>query len=210
MNNILKYAVAVVLLGMASGCDKPKSLPCEITICKDAEAEYDSISVFCYETDYLKSRKVYLGRLNDDTTRITENCNIKDSRIGFYKLDEDSVAHYFVIEPGAIQINLYKDKIVLQGSQSNKRLIEFRQEVRNILNDKEAIYKKYAQFAADSTLTLADERNCYSQDSILSDSLQIVLQRFVSKGDAASKIAIEEFSPLFTKNTWQAITPAAE
>ena len=199
---ILGIALACTMM---ASCDKPKSFPCEITIYRSADAGFDSISVYCYESDYMRSREVFLGKLNADTTRISENCNLKESRVGFFKLDNDSIAHYFVIEPGKLMVKLYKDNIILEGSASNRKLIMFRHKVNAILQAKDKIRDEYQKSISDSTLTAANEREWYVSDSILSDSLQKSLVEFMVINDAAAKIAREQYAPLLRESSWSEI-----
>lgn len=199
---------AVLAMFMLVSCDKPKSFPCDITICRSTDADYDSISVYCFETDYMKLREVYLGKINVDTTRISENCNLKESRVGLFKLDSDTMPHYFVIEPGKVKVNLSKDKVVIEGSGSNRALFMFRQSIGKILRVKNSIMAEYHKRIADSTLTITEERSCYARDSILSDSLQRCLVRFLSKDDAAAKIALEQYAPLLRESSWREIEKA--
>ena len=207
MNYKALFAAILAMLMLVS-CDKPKSFPCDITICRSADAESDSISVYCFETDYMKLREVYLGRLNVDTTRISENCNLKESRVGLFKLGHDTIPHYFVIEPGKVKVILSKDKVVIEGSGGNRSLFLFRQQIGRILSEKNAVMAKYQKSISDSTLTAADERSCYESDSILSDSLQKCLVRFLIKDDAAAKIALEQYAPLLRESSWEEIEKA--
>ena len=207
MNYKALFAAILAMLMLVS-CDKPKSFPCDITICRSADAECDSISVYCFETDYMKLREVYLGRLNVDTTRISENCNLKESRVGLFKLGHDTIPHYFVIEPGKVKVILSKDKVVIEGSGGNRSLFLFRQQIGRILGEKNAVMAKYQKSISDSTLSAADERSCYESDSILSDSLQKCLVRFLIKDDAAAKIALEQYAPLLRESSWEEIEKA--
>ena len=199
---ILGTALALTML---TSCDKPKSFPCEITICRTADATFDSISVYCYESDYMRSREVYLGKLQGDTTRISENCNLKESRVGYFKLDDDSLPHYFVIEPGKLKVDLMKNNIVMQGTGDNRRLFVLRRRGNEILQAKEYVQAEYQKSISDSTLTAADERAWFVRDSILSDSLQKTLVRFVIRRDAAAKIALEQYAPLLRESSWEEI-----
>lgn len=204
MNCKAILGTALVLTFFAS-CDKPKSFPCEITICRTADATFDSISVYCYESDYMRSREVYLGKLQGDTTRISENCNLKESRVGFFKLDNDSTPHYFVIEPGKLKVDLSKKNIIIEGSDDNRRLFALRRRVNDILQAKQHVQAEYLKSISDSTLTAADERAWFVRDSILSDSLQKSLVRFIMRQDAAAKIALEQYAPLLRESSWEEI-----
>ena len=158
----------------------------------------------------MRSREVFLGKLNADTTRISENCNLKESRVGFFKLDNDSTAHYFVIEPGKLMVKLFKDNIILEGSANNRKLFMFRHKVNAILQAKDKIYDEYQKSISDSTLTAANEREWYVNDSILSDSLQKSLVEFMVINDAAAKIAREQYAPLLRESSWKEIEQSQE
>ena len=107
-------------------------------------------------------------------------------------------------------VKLYKDNIILEGSASNRKLIMFRHKVNAILQAKDKIRDEYQKSISDSTLTVANEREWYVSDSILSDSLQKSLVEFMVINDAAAKIAREQYAPLLRESSWSEIEQSQE
>jgi hypothetical protein len=205
MRKVHTILIALTFAILLASCDKPKSFPCNITVEKSADAFTDSFTVYCFEQDYSKSRLVYSGKLLKSKTLITENCNEMVARVGFFKLGNDSVAHYFVIEPGEIGLKINKENVLIKGLQSNRRLIELRNEVKKINDAKKQVLKEYLRMVEDSALTADFERACFVKDSILSDSLQSVIIRGSAINDAVKQIVKEEYSKALKPETWSSL-----
>ncbi len=194
MKRIHIILVALSLSASFVSCDKPKSFPCNIWVTKSADAFSDSLSVYCFERDYLKVRLVYEGRVIGDTLHIAENCNEMVPRVGFFKVGNDSAAHYFVIEPGELGINITKQNVVMQGYKSNRKLIELRSLVERIQDAKMRNRADYMKMVEDSTLTADFEKSCFAKDSILTDSLQNTIVNGCSFNDAVRMIVKEQYA----------------
>ncbi|MGM9802587.1 MAG: hypothetical protein ACI308_00260 [Muribaculaceae bacterium] len=199
-HNILFVILAMVLV--LTACDRKKSYPCQITFHLAADAKSDSISVFCYESDYNRSRTVFQGRIQDESLTLLENCNAPISRAAYFKCGDDTVSHHFVIERGSVNVWIKKDVVLIEGTHSNAALFNFKKTIRRIQADKVKIANDYLAVVADSTLTQQLERKYFYKDSVLSDSLQQVLVDFFNRGDAAARIAQQSYSPLLSKDSW--------
>lgn len=196
------HMLALCLVVVSVSCDKRRCFPCEITISKSADAEMDSVSLYCYESDYHRSREIFTGKVGSDTISIVENSNLKMPRVAYFRLGKDSVCHYFVIEPGKVDVRICKNMLVVTGGGSNRRLFELSNAVRSIDRSRGVIDSLYMKHAADSTLTGKMERRFFKSDSVLADSAQRLLVQFVRNDDAASMIAKELYSKRFARKSW--------
>lgn len=203
IRRILLHAMALCIALVFVSCDKRRSFPCEITISKSAEASIDSISLYCYETDYHRSREIYMGKVASDTVRLVENSNLKMPRVAYFRLGTDSVCHFFVIEPGKVDLRIDKNLLVMTGGGSNRRLFELRSGIRAIDRSRAMIDSLYVKHAGDSTLTSKMENVYFKKDSVLADSVQTLLVRILKNGDATSIIAKELYSKRLTLKSWK-------
>jgi len=204
MRNYKIILSLLLMLFMGLSCDRQRSYPCDISITISPESKYDSISIFCYEEDYHKVREMYVGKVCG-TTVIQENNNVDFSRVGYFQLDCDTICHYFILEPGKVDVKILKDWILVTGANSNRNLFELRKKIRGLQLARDVNYAKYLQGVNDSTMTCDYEQMAFSKDSVLANCIQKTLVKFISNGDAAARVVKEQYSKLLTKDSWSKI-----
>lgn len=198
----LIYIAVFVLVGVS--CQQKRSHVCEISIDVSQDAE-DSLSVYCYEPDYNRSRIIFTGKIVDGHLLLSDNNNTGVSRVAYFLCGEDTVAHYFVLEPGRVDIAIEKERIRIQGSRSNYDLFCFRNSIKRIDYERKRIKDSYLKDVRDSVLNEAVEMAAFTRDSVLADSVQHLLVKRIGRGDAVSRIIKEQYSSRLTQASWEKI-----
>ncbi len=192
----------LLLASVVSSCDKRRVYPCEISISVSKDAPCDSLSVYCYESDYNRTRLLYNGVVKD-SLKLMEYTNTMVPDVAYFCIGSDTVCHYFVLEPGRVDIQLLKDWVLITSGGTNRHLFEFRKKIRSIDKQRELIDSLYRKHAGDSTLTFAQEQRWFKRDSVMSDSLQRLFKAFVNRGDAAAAIVREQYAKRLSLATWK-------
>ena len=199
---ILLYMALFALIGVS--CQKKRSQVCEIAIDVSKDAN-DSISVFCYEPDYNRSRIIFTGRVDNGHLLLADNDNTGVPHVAYFVCGDDSVAHYFVLEPGSVKINIEKDIIRIEGSRSNYELFSFRRHINAIDSERLRLQENYLKDVCDSVLTQSAEEIAFKRDSVLSDSIQRLLVMRIGRGDAVARILKEQYSTRRSSDSWNKI-----
>lgn len=201
-NFSLIYIAVFVLVGVS--CQQKRSHVCEISIDVLQDAK-DSLSVFCYEPDYNRSRIIYTGKIRDGHLLLTDNDNTGVSRVAYFLCGDDSVPHYFILEPGRVDIVVEKERIRIKGVRSNYDLFSFRSVIKRIDDERQRVKDSYLKDMCDSVLTETAEIAAFTRDSVLADSVQHLLVKRIGRGDAVSRIIKEQYSTRLTSASWEMI-----
>lgn len=207
----LLYTLLILsgVLWLSTGCQQETEADgaYQVTVSlNNGRVHTDSATLVVVDDDYGKLRVLGGARLRDSAFTFTGHTT--DACIAFVDFVTDSLPYqfYFILEPGTTAIKLTPGhwRIVSQGqSQSLFSFMYWRQ---RIADDRQQLWERYQQMAADSTLTWDKERAVLRRDSLLQDSLQRITVERINRGDLVSRLVKQRLLPTLTRESLERLT----
>ncbi|MBO7610472.1 MAG: DUF4369 domain-containing protein [Muribaculaceae bacterium] len=189
---IITYA-AIMLVALC-GCDDFR-VPASHGYCVKLQLcdslRHDGASLYVVNDDYNRLQRggtMYLAE-----GRCEFNGQTSGASVAFIKLDSLDRPFYFVLEPGVTTINIDLRKWRMSGGKGNGRYMWLLNERQRLIDERNHNRDNYLKAVADTMLTLRKERQAVVRDSLLADSLQHLLVRYMSGDDAVARIVRERF-----------------
>ena len=187
----LYMTIALMALGSCEGSMTSASYDYAVEVQLGDSLKHDSVSLFVVNDTYGSLQRG--GAVKLDKGRWLFSGQTEGVRVAFLKLDSLERPFYFVLEPGRMQINIDLRSWTINGGHENSRYVWLLNERQRLIDARRQNRETYLKAAADTTLSLRSERRAVLRDSLLSDSLQHLLIRYMSGGDAVSRIVRERF-----------------
>ncbi len=186
MNKLL-FFIAVSLLTVS--CTKvPNSFTLDISLNKK---DADSVYIYIYEKEYGALRLYDKNAVRNGRVHFAGEIN--EPRIAFFKLNNDSVPYYFILNNNHISFSFNDNKFILKGGNDNAQYFRYLLIRQNIENAKKSVWNKYEKYANDSILTDSIENALRTLNDKLSDSLENITLECINTKSLESEIVWRRF-----------------
>lgn len=204
ISRLIMAAMAVaVLAGCVENLDKSHyRVECKIS----SELGTDSVSLMLVMDDYNSVYRVATVARDNESEAFVFEGNVEAPTIAYLKFSNDTVPMLFVVEPGLTQIDITPNGLVISGGDANHEYMTYLKVRKAIAGEKQRLHQEYmGHVAPDSTIDVALERQYFSRDSMLSDSLERITVDAINRGDVVSTIIFERYVNTLTGKNLQNI-----
>ena len=199
---LLALAVAM-LAGCVENLDKSRyRIECKIS----PELGTDSVSLMLLMDDYYSVYHVAtVGRGSESQAFVFEG-NIESPTIAYLKFSNDTIPMFFVVEQGLTQIDITPNGLVISGGDANHEYMTYLKARKALTDDRQRLHQDYlSHVAPDSTIDVSLERQYFSRDSLLTDSLERVTVDAINRDNIASRIIFERYVNTISRKNLQNI-----
>ena len=192
----LLLTFSVIILALSSCKDSKFPLannsPNFTIKCKlEKSIKKDSASLFV--VDQLLGCKRLITKIGSQDGVFCFTGQIDAPHVGIIEFKNESRPFYFIIEPGATDIEFTPKKIIVVGRKDNHEYFSFVQAIKLLQEQRKSNFKAYCKEASDSTLTAKKEENYKTNDHKLYDSIQSLSLKYINANNYASQIIKERY-----------------
>lgn len=188
----LYIVIALVALDSCDGNRLAASYGYTVEVQLGDSLEHDSVSLFVVNDSYGSLQCGGVTKLDNGRGLFTGQ--VQAAHVAFLKLDSLQRPFYFVLEPGKMLININLRSWTITGGRENARYMGVLNERQRLIDARQKNRDAYLKAIADTTLTLRSERHAVLRDSLIADSLQHLMARYMNGNDAVSLIIRERFA----------------
>lgn len=207
MKLISRLIVAAMAVAMLSACvenlDKSRfRVECKIA----PELGTDSVSLMLLMDDYNSVRHVATVARDNATQAFVFEGNVESPTIAYLKFSNDTTPMLFVVEPGLTQITINPKGLVISGGESNHEYMTYLKARKALTNEQQRLYQEYmSHVAPDSTIDVTIERQYFTRDSLLTDSLERLTVDAINRRNVVSTIIFERYVNTLSRKNLQNI-----
>lgn len=137
-----------------------------------------TVSVYVVDTVYQKLRCLGKQKIDKKTPMACFRGAYDYDHIAFVKLAGDTNTWYFVLDNKPIELSVGKKYYSVSGeSVKTRNAMSLCQRVEKIAIEKQNLAQRFDTLAADTAFTQAQERRMRARYTLLSDSIQHILQQ---------------------------------
>lgn len=202
----LLYGILLIFAGLMLNCCEHRlesDGAFEVTVTLHGDSIHtDSVTLIMIDDDYDLKRVLGGARLQDSSFTFTGHTPVP--RIAYLDFATDSLPFqfYFILEPGEIAIDLQPGSWLITSTQSGNRLLQsFLNKYQHLERERKALWERYQQMGADSTLTWDQERAALRADSVLQDSIQRITIDRINQGDLVSRLVKQRLMHTLTRES---------
>lgn len=202
----LLYGILLIFAGLMLTCCKHRvesDGAFEVTVTLHGDSIHtDSVTLIMIDDDYDLKRVLGGARLQDSSFTFTGHTPVP--RIAYLDFATDSLPFqfYFILEPGEIAIDLQPGSWLITSTQSGNRLLQsFLNKYQHLERERKALWERYQQMGADSTLTWDQERAALRADSVLQDSIQRITVDRINQEDLVSRLVKQRLMHTLTRES---------
>ena len=202
----LLYGILLIFAGLMLTCCEHRlesDGAFEVTVTLHGDSIHtDSATLIMIDDDYDLKRVLGGARLQDSSFTFTGHTPVP--RIAYLDFATDSLPFqfYFILEPGKIAIDLQPGSWLITSTQSGNRLLQsFLNKYQHLERERKALWERYQQMGADSTLTWDQERTALRADSVLQDSIQRITVDRINQGDLVSRLVKQRLMHTLTRES---------
>lgn len=157
----------------------------------------DSATLLMADDNYGRLRLLG-GQHIDSVGTFTFRGQTSGDHVAVLRFSGEKQPFCFVLAPGATNIVIDKNRVVVTGSPQNHDYLSCLKAVRELQRQRRSNFAAYCKEAADSTLNAAKESRYQLTDHRLADSIQSVCLTGINAGTPAAKLIGERCMRLLT------------
>lgn len=207
MKNLLGLITLAVVGAALVGCveslgNSHFKVECKIS----PELGTDSVSLMLVMADYNSVHHVATVSRDIASQAFVFEGNVETPTIAYLKFSNDTTPMFFVVEPGVTQIDITPTTLIINGGDANHDYITYLKVRAALVAERQKLHQEYlSHVAADSTIEVGLERQYFSRDSALTDSLERITVDAINRGDLTSTIIFERYVNSLTRKNLQNI-----
>ncbi len=190
----VKALVAIFASIFLIGCeyDKSSNDGYRVDFFTNDTVDMNSVGLYVWDDVYGKNRLLHNAKIEGNHAIFTGI--IDRDRIAYIKPDStNGKITYFVLTNDCICVDLRHSIPVLKGGESNDKYSEYLKKRQDIKRKMQGIFLSYLKAAADSSLTLLDEKNAVNDYKYWNDSLQILYSEVLNDNILIKDIFVAQF-----------------